>query len=79
MLILLIPLAVLEVDSERLNSIRHIAVTALGGTLPYIAIAVLAIAYLKASGAESLVARAFECRETHMIVLATVFGGVASF
>jgi hypothetical protein len=34
MLILLIPLAVLEVDSKRLNSIRHIAVTALGGTLP---------------------------------------------
>lgn len=76
---MLIPLAVLEVDSERLNSIRHIAVTALGGTLPYIAIAVLAIAYLKASGAESLVARAFEGRETHMIVLAAVFGGVAPF
>jgi hypothetical protein len=34
---------------------------------------------LKASGAESLVARAFKGRETHMIVLAAVFGGVAPF
>ena len=78
-LILSIPLAVLAVDPDRLNSILHIAVTALGGTLPYIAIAVLMIAYLKASGAESVVARAFEGRETHMIVLAAVFGGLAPF
>jgi uncharacterized membrane protein YraQ (UPF0718 family) len=78
-LILLIPVAVALFDGEQLDSVLRIAIGAFNGTLPYIAVAVLLVAYLKASGAESVVARAFEGRETRMIVLAAVFGGLAPF
>lgn len=78
-LILLIPLAVALVDGEQLDSILRIAIEALGGTLPYIAVAVLLIAYLKATGAEAVVAKAFEGRETRMIILAALLGGLAPF
>ena len=78
-LVLLIPMAVALLDGEQLDPILRIAVGALGGTLPYIAVAVLLIASLKASGAEGVVARAFEGRETRMIVLAALFGGLAPF
>ena len=43
---------------------------ALLGTAPFIAFAVLAVAYLKASGAESLLARAFEGNPARMVVMA---------
>jgi uncharacterized membrane protein YraQ (UPF0718 family) len=39
----------------------------------------LAVAYLKASGAESLLAKAFEGRELRMIVLAALMGGLSPF
>ncbi len=48
-------------------------------TAPFMALAVLSIAYLKASGAETVIARAFEGRETRMIVMAALFGGLAPF
>ncbi|MEZ5913781.1 MAG: permease [Paracoccaceae bacterium] len=41
--------------------------------------AILAVAWLKATGAETLMARAFEGRETRMIVLAALVGGLAPF
>ena len=78
-LIVAIPLAVALLDERRLEDILRIAAEAFGGTLPYIAVAVLLIAGLKATGAETLVARAFEGRETRMIVLAALFGGLAPF
>lgn len=77
--IVLIPVAVALVDSGQLDAILRIALGALVGTLPYITIAVLLIAYLKASGAEGVVARAFEGRETRMIIFAALFGGLAPF
>ncbi|MGB3315891.1 MAG: permease [Albidovulum sp.] len=52
---------------------------ALLSTAPFIAFAVFAIGYLKATGAEGIVARAFEGRETRMIVLAALMGGLAPF
>lgn len=55
------------------------AVASLGETGIFITFAVLAVAYLKATGAESLLARAFEGREVKMIFLAAVMGGVAPF
>ena len=73
------PLAVLVLDSSNFTNVITTAASALIGTLPYIAIAVLLIAYLKASGAESHVARAFEGREYRMIVLAAIMGGLAPF
>ncbi len=45
----------------------------------FIIFAVLAVAYLKATGAENLLARAFEGREVRMIVLAALMGGLSPF
>lgn len=71
--------AVFAFDPEQLSSIIDIALTAFLGTLPYILLAVLMIAYLKASGAENLVTNAFKGRENRMIVVAALFGGLAPF
>ena len=78
-LIVAIPLAVMLLDADRFEDILFIALGAFGGTLPYIAFAVVLIAGLKATGAETLVARAFEGRETRMIVFAALIGGLAPF
>lgn len=69
--------AVLDPGSFR--SVLEFALTALGSTARYILFAVLLLAYLKATGAEMMVARAFEGRETRMIFLAALFGGLAPF
>lgn len=55
------------------------AVGALWHTLPFILFAVLAVAYLKASGAERLLARAFEGHEGRMIIMAALLGGLSPF
>ncbi len=55
------------------------AAKALAHTGQYILFAVLLLSYLKATGAEVMVARAFEGRETRMIFLAALFGGLAPF
>jgi len=73
------PLLVAALDPDRFGEVIAIAAKAFAGTLPYIAIAVLLIAGLKASGAESLIAKAFQGRENRMIALAAVFGGLAPF
>lgn len=78
-LILLVPLAILLLDPARLSIILTTAATALLSTLPYILVAVLLIAWLKASGAETMIARVFEGRETRMILFAALFGGLAPF
>ncbi|MEM6305323.1 MAG: permease [Pseudomonadota bacterium] len=52
---------------------------ALAGTAPFIAFAVLAVAYLKATGAENLLARAFEGNPARMIVMAALLGGLSPF
>ncbi|MCH9675757.1 MAG: permease [Gammaproteobacteria bacterium] len=74
-----IPVVLAVLDPGRVVSIVSFAVAALAGTLPFIVVAVLLIGYLKATGAEAVVARAFEGRETRMIVLAALFGGLAPF
>jgi uncharacterized membrane protein YraQ (UPF0718 family) len=74
-----VPLAILLLDPDRLQTILVTAATALAGTLPYILVAVLLIAWLKASGAETMIARVFEGRETRMILFAALFGGLAPF
>ncbi|MEC3862850.1 permease [Mesobacterium sp. TK19101] len=55
------------------------ALAALWRTFPYVVFAVLAVAYMKATGAETLLSRAFEGRETRMIVLAALLGGLSPF
>ena len=78
-IILLIPLTVALIDNEQFESVILIAIDALAGTLPYIAVAVLIIAWLRATGAEAVVAKAFEGRESRMILFAALLGGLAPF
>ncbi|MES9877953.1 MAG: permease [Candidatus Sedimenticola sp. PURPLELP] len=76
---MLIPAIVYLADTANFVEFITIATTALAGTAPYIVFAVFLIAYLKATGAENMVAKAFEGRENRMIVLAALFGGLAPF
>lgn len=75
----LIPILVFLLDRTNFIPVTQFAISAFLSTLPYIAFAVFTIAYLKATGAEAMVARAFEGRENRMIVLAAIFGGLAPF
>ena len=72
-------LALALLDPTQLGpSVRGTA-GALAHTAPFIAVAVLAVAWLKAAGAEGLVARAFQGRERRMIVMAALVGGLSPF
>jgi len=77
--IVLALLAVAVLDPGQFATVASFAVRALLSTLPYIAFAVLLIAGLKAAGAESVIADAFKGRETKMIMMAALFGGLAPF
>ncbi len=48
-------------------------------TAPYMALAIGAIGFLKATGAEKLVASAFQGNEARMILLASLVGGLSPF
>ena len=48
-------------------------------TAPFILFAVFAVAYLKATGAEALLAKAFEGPQVRMIVAAALLGGLSPF
>ena len=77
--ILAVPLALAALDPGRAGPVLGIALAAFAGTLPFMAFAVLLIAFLKATGAEGVVARAFTGRESRMIVLAALAGGLMPF
>ena len=79
LLILAIPLALVLLDYRNAGTVLSIAVEAFAGTLPFMAVAVGLIACLKATGAEGMVASAFQGRESRMIVLAALVGGVMPF
>ncbi|UOA26115.1 permease [Pseudosulfitobacter sp. DSM 107133] len=55
------------------------AAQALLNTAPFILFAVMAVAYLKASGAETILAKAFEGNTARMIVMAALLGGLSPF
>ena len=73
-----IPLLVLAVDPKT-TDVLSTAISAFSGTLPYMAIAIALIAGLKATGAEGVVGAAFQGKETRMILLAALIGGLAPF
>ncbi|MEM6477927.1 MAG: permease [Pseudomonadota bacterium] len=52
---------------------------ALAGTAPFILFAVIAVSYVKASGAETLLAQVFQGRQVRMILLASLMGGLSPF
>jgi membrane protein implicated in regulation of membrane protease activity len=68
-------LAIALLAGERLGGFLLFTGEQLLATAPFILFAVLLVAYLKASGAEATIARAFEGRETRMIVFAALLGG----
>ncbi len=78
-IVLLVPLLVYLFDRGNTLPIVEFALKAFVNTLPYIVVAVLMLAWLKAAGAETMIANAFEGKETRMILLAAIFGGLAPF
>ena len=74
-----IVLLVALLDFARVDDVVVFALNALAGTLPFITFAVLAIAYLKATGAENILAKAFEGNPVRMIILAALLGGLSPF
>ena len=78
-IVLVAPLLVALFDMPNFAPVVGTAVRAFFGTVPVIAFAVFLIAYLKAAGAEAMVAEAFKGKEARMIFLAALFGGLAPF
>ncbi|MGJ8529129.1 permease [Maritalea sp.] len=66
-------------DPSQFMTIVSFASWAFLRTLPFILVAVLLIGFLKATGAEALVGRAFEGREMQAIFLAALIGGLSPF
>lgn len=79
LLVLMTPLILFVLDADGAPDVLGIAIEAFGGTLPYMFIAILLIALLKSTGAEGIVAKAFQGRESRMIVFAAIVGGLAPF
>lgn len=77
--VLLLPLLLVLVDPPQAAPVITIALGAFAGTLPIILFAITAVAYVKASGAETLIARAFEGDPRLMIVMAALMGGLSPF
>ena len=77
--IFLIVLAVGVIDPGNFVPVMDKAAGALLSTLPYVILAILMIAFLKASGGEIIIAEAFKGREMRMILFAALLGGLAPF
>ena len=77
--VFLLPLVIALFDpAQALETVRF-ALGAMTHTGAFILFAVLAVGYLKASGSEAVLAKAFEGRETRMIFMAALFGGISPF
>ena len=77
--ILLIPVVLAVFAPTEVWPMITFAFTALMHTAPFILFAIFAVAYLKATGAENLLARAFEGKEVRMIAFAAFAGGLSPF
>lgn len=74
-----IVLLVALLDLPQLKDVVTFAIGALLNTAPFILFAVAAVALLKATGSENLLAKAFEGNPTRMIILAALLGGLSPF
>ncbi|MDE0305644.1 MAG: permease [Albidovulum sp.] len=75
----LVLLSVGTFASSEFLPVIDFAADAMAHTGVFIAVAVAMVAYLKASGAESIVAKAFLGHEAKMVVFASLLGGLAPF
>ena len=71
--------AIALLDIDQLIPLSTLTLVNLGHTSVYMAIAVLLLAGIKATGAEAIVASIFKGREHRMIFLAALVGGLAPF
>jgi len=71
--------AVALLDATQLVPSVQFALNAVLSTAPYMLLAIFAIGFLKATGAETLVATAFQGNEVRMIVVASLVGGLSPF
>jgi hypothetical protein len=71
--------AVALLDPSRVAGIAGAAAASLATTAPYILAAIGFIAWVKAASADALIAGIFRGRETRMIVVAALVGGLAPF
>ena len=76
---MLIFAAVYSFDYDNLWNVAQDFLAALGGTLQYIIFAVILIGWLAAAGAQEMIAKVFEGRQTQAIFAAALFGGLAPF
>ena len=66
-------------DYDQLIPTLQFSASALLGTAPFILFAITAVGVLKASGAETMIAKAFVGSELRMIVFAALLGGLSPF
>lgn len=71
--------AVAVLDATQLAPSVQFALNAVLSTAPYMLLAIFAIGFLKATGAETLVATVFQGNEVRMIVVASLVGGLSPF
>lgn len=76
---IMVPVVLAILDPAEVVPTLTFAAGALAHTAPFIAFAVLAVAFMKATGAESLLARAFEGNQARMIIMAALLGGLSPF
>ncbi|MEL7150700.1 MAG: permease [Pseudomonadota bacterium] len=76
---LALPIVIALFDPAQAMETIRFASKAFAHTAIFITFAVLAVGYLKATGAESLLAKAFEGREIRMIGMAALLGGLSPF
>ena len=77
--VVVIPLVVLALDAANFLPVVTFAAGAMAHTGVFIVIAISLVAYVKASGAETLLAKAFEGNQVRMVVLAALLGGLSPF
>lgn len=79
LVILAIPLIVAVFDLTAVWPTITFAAGALAHTGIFIVVAITLVAYVKATGAENLLAKAFEGNQMRMIVMAALLGGLSPF
>ena len=77
--VVLIPLIVLVLDAPNFWPVVIFAVEAFSHTGIFIVIAISLVAYVKATGAETMLAKAFEGNQVRMVAMAALLGGLSPF
>ncbi|MCP4824177.1 MAG: permease [Shimia sp.] len=75
----IIPLILLLVAPEKFLPASEIVFGAMSHTGIFIIIAITLVAFVKASGADNLIAKAFQGNQVRMIILAAFMGGLSPF